>query len=160
MYYVLVAQSCLTLCNPMKCIACQALPYMEFSRQKYWSGLPFPSPGSLFNPRLESGSPALGSDSLLSEPPRKPWIFTGRTDAEAEATTLWPPDVKSQVIGKDPDAEKDWKQEKGVTEDEIVDTWYGWDGITKLVDLSLSKLQETVKDSLAAVHGVAQSDTT
>ena len=50
------------------------------------------------------------------------WIFTGRTDAEAETPVLWPPDVKSQLTGKDPDAGKDWRQEKGTTEDEIV----GW----------------------------------
>ena len=46
----------------------------------------------------------------------QPWIFTGRTDAEAEALILWPPHAKSQLIGKDPDARKDWGQEeKGVT---------------------------------------------
>ena len=51
------------------------------------------------------------------------WIFTGRTDAEAETPILWPPDVKSQLIGKDPHAGKDWRQEeKGMTEDEMV----GW----------------------------------
>ena len=51
------------------------------------------------------------------------WIFTGRTDAEAEAPVLWPYNVKSQFIEKDPDAEKDWGQEeKRVTEDEMV----GW----------------------------------
>ena len=51
----------------------------------------------------------------------QPWIFTGRTDAEAEAPRLWPPDVKSQFTGKDPDARKDWGQEeKGITEDEMV----------------------------------------
>ena len=49
------------------------------------------------------------------------WIFIGRTDAETEAPILWPPDVKSWLIGKDPDAWKDWGQEeKGVTEDENV----------------------------------------
>ena len=49
------------------------------------------------------------------------WIFIGKTEAEAEAPVLWPPDAKSQFIGKDPDAGKDWKQEeKGMTEDEIV----------------------------------------
>ena len=49
------------------------------------------------------------------------WIFPGRTDAEAEAPILWPPDVKSQLIGKDPDAGKDWRwEEKGTTEDEMV----------------------------------------
>ena len=45
---------------------------MEFSRQEYWSGLPFPSPGDLPDPGGESGSPALQSDSLLSEPQGKP----------------------------------------------------------------------------------------
>ena len=48
------------------------------------------------------------------------WIFIGRTDAEAEAPILWPPDAKSQLIGKDPDAGKDRRQEKGMTEDEMV----------------------------------------
>ena len=42
------------------------------------------------------------------------WIFTGRTDAEDESPILWPPDAKSQLIGKDPEAEKDWRQEKGI----------------------------------------------
>ena len=51
----------------------------------------------------------------------QPWVFTGRTDAETEAPILWPPDVKSQLIGKDPDAGKDWGQEeKGMTENEMV----------------------------------------
>ena len=51
------------------------------------------------------------------------WIFIRRTYAEAEATILWPPDVKSQIIGKDPDSGKDWEQEeKGMTEDEMA----GW----------------------------------
>ena len=48
-------------------------------------------------------------------------MFIGRTDAEAEAPILWPPDVKNWLIGKDPDAGKDWRQkEKGTTEDEMV----------------------------------------
>ena len=52
------------------------------------------------------------------------WIFIGRTDAEAETPILWPPDVKSWLIGKDPDAGKDWRQdEKGTAEDEMVG-WY------------------------------------
>ena len=53
----------------------------------------------------------------------QPWILIGRTNAEAEAEALilWPPDAKSWLIGKDPDAGKDWKQkEKKVAEDEIV----------------------------------------
>ena len=49
------------------------------------------------------------------------WIFTGRTDAEAETPILWPPDTKNWLIGKDPDSWKDWRQkEKGTTEDEMV----------------------------------------
>ena len=56
----------------------------------------------------------------------QPWIFNGRTDAEAEAPIRYPPDSKSQLIGKDPDARKDWGQEeKGTTEDEMVG-WYHW----------------------------------
>ena len=47
-------------------------------------------------------------------------IFTERTDAEAEVPILWPTDSKSWLIGKDPDAGKDWRQEKGTTEDEMV----------------------------------------
>ena len=51
------------------------------------------------------------------------WMFIGRTDAEAEAPILWPPDAKSRLLGKDPDAGKDRRQEeKGTTEDEMV----GW----------------------------------
>jgi len=54
------------------------------------------------------------------------WMFIGRTDAEAEVLILWPPDVKSQLTGKDPDAGKDWRQEeKGMTEHEMVG-WYHW----------------------------------
>ena len=51
------------------------------------------------------------------------WVFIERTDAEAEAPILWPPDAKNWLIWKDPDAGKDWRQEeKGMTEDEMV----GW----------------------------------
>ena len=50
----------------------------------------------------------------------QPWIFIGKSDAEAEAPVLWPPDVKSWLTGKDPDAGKDWELEKGATEDEMV----------------------------------------
>ena len=54
------------------------------------------------------------------------WIFIGRTDAEAEAQMLWPPDVKNWLIGKEPDAGKDWRQEeKRETEDEII-RWHHW----------------------------------
>ena len=51
------------------------------------------------------------------------WVSIGRTDAETETPILWPPDAKSWLIGKDPDAGKDWRwEEKGTTEDEMV----GW----------------------------------
>ena len=48
------------------------------------------------------------------------WIFIERTDAEAKAPILWPPDVRSRLTRKDPDAGKDWEQEKWATEDEMV----------------------------------------
>ena len=53
-------------------VACQMPMSMEFFRQEYWSGLPFPSPGELPNPGIEPGSPALQAGSLWSEPPGKP----------------------------------------------------------------------------------------
>ena len=79
----------------------------------------------------------------------QPWIFTGKTDAEAEAPILWPTDVKSWLIEKDPDARKDWGQEeKGTTENEMA----GW--LTDSMDISLSKLWEIVK---TGKPGVLQS---
>jgi len=53
------------------------------------------------------------------------WVFIGRTDAEAETPILWSPDVKNWLTWKDPDAGKDWRQEKGTTEDEMVG-WHHW----------------------------------
>ena len=64
------------------------------------------------------------NQSILKE--IKPWIYTGGTDAEAEVPILWPPDVNSWLIRKDPDVGKVWRQEeKGTTEDEMVG-WHHW----------------------------------
>ena len=88
----------------------------------------------------------------------QPWTFTGRTDAEAEASILWPPDVKSWLTGKDSDAEKDWRQEeKGKTEDEMVG-WHQW-----LNGHESEQVSELVMEREAwcdAVYGVVELDTT
>ena len=68
---VLVIQSCPTLCKTMN-LPNQAPLSMGFSRQEYWSGLPFLSAGDLPHPGRKYGSPALQADSVASEPPRKP----------------------------------------------------------------------------------------
>ena len=87
----------------------------------------------------------------------QPWIFIGKTDAEAEAPILWLPDAKSQLIGKDPDSGKDWGQE------EKGQQWIRWlDDITDSLYMNLSKLWETEQDRRAwhaAVHGIAKSQT-
>ena len=56
------------------------------------------------------------------------WIFIGRTNAKDEAPILWPPDVKNRLIGKDPDAGKDWRQEEKMTEDEMVERYHWLNG--------------------------------
>ena len=84
----------------------------------------------------------------------QPWIFIGRTDAEAEAPKLWTPDANRWLTGKDPDAGKDWGQEEKAGEDEMV---------TENHELNGYELEQTVGDSggqgslHAAVHGVTKS---
>ena len=85
------------------------------------------------------------------------WIFTEKTDAEAEALILWPPDAKSRLTGKDPHAGKDWRQEeKGTTEDEMV----GWNH-----QLNEHEFEQALGDGegqeswCAVVHGIAKSQT-
>ena len=73
------------------------------------------------------------------------WIFIRRTDGEAETPILWPPDVKSPLSGKDPDAEIEEKRRRGRQRMRSLG------GITDLMDMSLSKLQEMVKDRGACV---------
>ena len=68
---VLVFQSCPSLCDPMDYVAHQAPLSMGFSKEEYWSGLPFLSPGDLSDSGFKTGSPALQADSLPSEPPGK-----------------------------------------------------------------------------------------
>ena len=74
--YMLFAQLCLTLFVTPWTVAHLAPLSMKFSRQEYWSGLPFPSPGDPHNPWIEPKSPALQADSFLSEPPEKPICYT------------------------------------------------------------------------------------
>ena len=91
------------------------------------------------------------------------WVFIGRTDTEAETPILWPPHAKSWLIGKDPDAGRDWGQEeKGMTEDEMA----GWhdqlDGHEFEWTPGVGELRELVMDREAwhaAIHGVAKSRT-
>ena len=85
------------------------------------------------------------------------WIFTGRTDAEAETPILWPPDVKNWLLGKDPDAGNNWRQEEQGTQR------IRWlDSIIDLRDISWRKLWEVVIDRevwCAAVYEVTKSQT-
>ena len=82
------------------------------------------------------------------------WVFIGRTDVEAETPILWPPDAKSWLIWKDPDAGEDWGQEERGRQ------WMRWmDGITDSMDMGLGRLRQLVMDSEdwhAVVHGVAK----
>ena len=86
------------------------------------------------------------------------WIFTGRTDAEAETLLHWPPDVKNWLIGKDPDAGKDWRQGKGTTEDEMVGWYHQLDGHEFEQALGIGDGQESLV--CCSPWGLKESDMT
>ena len=86
------------------------------------------------------------------------WLFIGRTNFEAEAPILWPPDVKNWLIGKDPDAEKDWRQgEKGTSENEMVGLHHQLNGHKFEQALGAGDRQGSLT---CCSYGVAESDMT
>ena len=88
-------KSCPTLCNPMDSSLHQAPPSMGFSRQEYWSGLPFPSPGNLPNPGIKPRSLTLQTDALPSEPPGK-----SNNDKRKPNSVKTVAEVQSKCLGK------------------------------------------------------------
>ena len=87
------------------------------------------------------------------------WVFIGRTDAEAETPILWPPHAKNWLIGKDPDAGKDWKQEeKGMTEDGMVEWHHRLDGHEFEQNLGVSEEQGSLV--CCSPWGLKESDVT
>ena len=116
---------------------------MRFSRQGYWSGLPFPSPGDLPNPRIEPRSPALQADSLLTKLQGKSVCKHGLIK---KADSL----EKTPMLGRiEGNRRRGWQRMRWLV------------SITDLMDVSLSKLWETVDRGAwhAAVHGATKSQT-
>ena len=120
------------LCNPTDCSPPGSSVHgILQARILEWVAIPF-SRGSSWPRGWTKVSHTAGrfftiwTTSKVNPKGNQSWIFTGRTDAKAEAPGLWPPDVKSWLIGKDPDAGKDWRQEeKGTTE---MVGWHQLDG--------------------------------
>ena len=110
----------------------QAPLTMGFSRQEYWSGLPFPSPGESFQPRDWTQVSCIVGRCFAIWATREAQLkeinpeYSLKGLMPKQAPILWPPDAERRLIGKDLDTGKDWGQEnKGVTEDEIV-WWHHW----------------------------------
>ena len=124
------------------CFACSLISYKEF-----------------FKCREKTLASPLDCKEIQPVHPKgdQSWDFIGRIDAEAETPILWPPHVKSWLIGKDPDAGRDWGQEeKGTTEDEMA----GWH--QRLDEHEFEWTRELVMDReawRAVIHGVAKSRT-
>ena len=85
-------------------------------------------PGPMKGGAGEDSWESLGPQGDQTSQSNQPWILIGRTDAKAETSILWPPDVKSWLIGKDSDAGKDWRQKKGKREYEMVGRHHRFNG--------------------------------
>ena len=135
---------------------CLFMLFMGFSRQEYWSGLPFPSPVDHILSDLSTMTHSswvalhgmvhsffeLDKANLLEKTLESPlnckeikpvhpkgdqsWVFIRRTDVKAETPILWPPDAKSWLIWKDADAGKDWRQEEKGMTEDEMVVWYHW----------------------------------
>ena len=85
---------------------------MQFSRQEYWSGLPFPSPGDLPDPGIELGSPALQADTLSPEPPGWPWKTEYQLRVLEAITCIWQGNTGNTAQERDGRSEKKKKEKK------------------------------------------------
>ena len=120
-------------------VAYQAPPLMGFSRQEYWSGLPFPSPGDLPDPGIEPRSPALEADALTSEPPGKP-IQEGVPKSILTVQVWW-------VV--------EWKP-SGLPDGLLHLHWMWWQGLQVLLCVDCGKFWQVwwrVDDPLRALYG-------
>ena len=121
----------------------------SFFKQSYWNIIHIPYNSPILEKTLNN---PLNCREIQPVHPKinQSWIFVARTDAEAETPILWPPDAKNWLIGKDPHAGKDQRQEeKGMKEDEMV-RWHH-----QLNNMSLNKLREKVMDR-EALHAAVR----